>query len=126
MYYVAYQAGALNGALAWYTIISFACKERLEQIQRSASRIIYPDMCHGDRFPLLNSFIFGVYPNLFKGISSSPGHLLNQIIVFNNYLSFSYKTGTCSVHHLYMAHNHKISNSFPVFHEDLNNGKFYT
>ena len=69
----------LYGAPAWHSILTSTSKDKLELVQGSASRIIYPDLCHEERLallslPLLNNFIFSICANHFKSISAIPNH----------------------------------------------------
>ena len=76
----------LYGAPAWHSILNSTSKDKFELVQRSASRIIYPDLCHEERLallslPLLMDSIFSIYANHFKSISADPNHpLFNRVI----------------------------------------------
>ena len=66
----------LYGAPAWHSLLSVSSKEKLESIQRSATRIITPDLCHIESLdflsiPLLNDFIFSSCAKHFERISIS-------------------------------------------------------
>ena len=71
---------------AWHSILNSTSKDKFELVQRSASRIIYPDLRHEERLallslPLLMDSIFIIYANHFKSISADPNHpLFNRVI----------------------------------------------
>ena len=71
---------------AWHSILNSTSKDKFELVQRSASRIIYLDLCHEERLallslPLLMDSIFSIYANHFKSISADPNHpLFNRVI----------------------------------------------
>ena len=107
----------LYGAPAWHSILNSTCKDKLELVQRSASRIIYPDLCHEERLallslPLLNDFIFSICANHFRSISANPNHPLFNRIIFNNLKRSSRVTNTCSVYRPEIARTQKRSKSF--------------
>ena len=79
----------LYGSPAWYTLLSQTCKDSLELIQRSATRVILPDLDYDDRLvqlglPTLNSFIFTHCQNHFSKIRNDSSHPLFSRIVFND------------------------------------------
>ena len=77
------------GSPAWYTLLSQQSKDTLEAIQRSATRIIFPDHTYDDRrcmltVPSLNDFIFSLCQNHFDKILTDQSHPLFPRITMNN------------------------------------------
>ena len=71
-----------------YTIPSDQCKVKLESIQRSATRVIFPDLAYEDRLellmlPTLNDFIFSICKKHFDRICSNPDQPLYTQITFS-------------------------------------------
>ena len=79
----------IYGARAWFTILSDQCKEKLESIQRSATRVIFPDLAYEDRLELLvlqtlSDFVFSNCKRYFNRICPNPDHPLYTRITFND------------------------------------------
>ena len=79
----------LYGAPAWHSILNSTNKDKLELVQRCASRIIYPDLCHEEKLallslPLWNDFIFSICSNHIKSISANPNHPLFNRLIFRD------------------------------------------
>ena len=121
----------LYGAPAWHSLLSLSSKEKLESIQRSATRIITPDMCHKDRLdflsiPLLNDFIFSSCAKHFERISSNQLHPLFSRINFNNLKRSSRAKSVCSTYRPEISRTQKRSKSFFQYYmRFFNNGNIY-
>ena len=75
-------------APAWYTLLSNTNKQRLERIQRSATRIITPDIDYDERLtilqlPYLNDFLFDLAHSHFLKIMDNQRHPLFSRLSFN-------------------------------------------
>ena len=75
-------------APAWYTLLSNHNRERLERIQRSATRVIHPDLCYEERLlqlllPKLNDFMFRLSYSHFDKILANDTHPLHDRLIFN-------------------------------------------
>ena len=75
-------------APAWYTLLSNTNKQRLERIQRSATRIITPDIDYDERLtilqlPYLNDFLFDLAHSHFVRIMDNQRHPLFSRLSFN-------------------------------------------
>ena len=108
------------GAPVWYTLLSDTCKRKLEGIQRSATRVIFPDMDYDERLsvlcmPLLQDFIFGLCSKHFFKISNNPQHPLFERVVRNNCKQSSRQTNTRSTYRPDRARTQKRSKSFFQF-----------
>lgn len=81
---------ACYAAPAWFTLLSDNNKERLERIQRSATRIIYPELCYAERLdmlslPLLADFMFKLSYTHFIKIKKNSSHPLHDRLIFNHH-----------------------------------------
>ena len=77
------------GAPVFYQFLSATTKDRLEKVQKSATKIIYPDLPFDDRLTLLdlhslNDFIFSLSVSHFKRIANNENHPLHNRVIFNN------------------------------------------
>jgi hypothetical protein len=73
---------------AWYFLLSDKDKERLEKVQRTATRIILPELDYFSRLSTLNllmlsDFIFDLSQSLFNRIANNPKHPLHSRITIN-------------------------------------------
>ena len=67
----------------WY---SDTCKQKIEPVQRSDTRVIYPDYHYSERLwlPKLNSYVFDLQSKHFSKIADRPEHPLFSQITRNN------------------------------------------
>ena len=84
---------------AWYTLLSQQCKETLESVQKSATRIIFSDLSYDDRrcmlaVPVLNDFILSLCQNHFDKIVADHTHPLFSRITMDNCKTFTRATTT--------------------------------
>ena len=84
-------------APAWYTLLSKFDQERLEKVQRCATRVILPDLEYPKRLdvldlPTLHIFIHNLSQRLFSKIASDVTHPLNSRILVNSNRTSSRKT----------------------------------
>ena len=75
-------------APAWYFLLSKSDQERLEHVQRHATRIILPDSNYLERLEtlelsMLSSFIYDITKNLFCKIVNNSKHPLHNRINVN-------------------------------------------
>ena len=116
------------GSPAWYTLLSKQCKETLESVQRSATRIIFPDLSYDDRrcmlaVPVLNDFIFSLCQNHFDKIVADHTHPLFSRITMNNCKTSTRATTTFRPE---KARTQKRAKSFFQFYMRFsNNGNIY-
>ena len=108
------------GAPVWYTLLSDTCKRKLEGIQRSATRVIFPDLDYDERLsflcmPLLQDFVFELCSKHFFKLSYNPQHQLFECVVRNNCKQSSRQTNTRSTYRLDRACTQKQSKSFFQF-----------
>jgi hypothetical protein len=109
-------------APAWFFLLSEKDKDRLEKIQRTATRIITPNLEYVDRLnilemPLLSTFIFTLGHNHFYRILHNPNHPLhNRILVNTNRTSSRQPT----LFKAERARTSKRSNSFFNFFMSTN------
>jgi hypothetical protein len=73
---------------AWYFLLSDKDKERLDKVQRTATRIILPELDYSSRLstlnsPMLSDFIFDLSQSLFNRIANNPKHPLHSRITIN-------------------------------------------
>ena len=73
---------------AWFCMLSQTDKDRLERIQRSATRTIFPNNEYQDRLSLLHlptlcDFIFSLGERHFSRIVNDPDHPLFSRLIFN-------------------------------------------
>ena len=76
------------GATAWFSILSQHNKDRLEKIQRAATRIILPDISYPDRLndlclPSLEDYVNNTSLGYLTKIMSSENHPLHKHLLFN-------------------------------------------
>jgi hypothetical protein len=73
---------------AWYSLLSVQDQKRLESMQRTATRIVHPNMPYDTRLELLNlptlaNFIETLSQRFFRRISCNPEHPLFKRITIN-------------------------------------------
>ena len=73
---------------AWYCLLSQRDKDRLEKLQRSATKVILPEQDYNSRLAILNlttidDFICGISERLFNRIVNNPTHPLYERLCFN-------------------------------------------
>ena len=100
-------------APAWYTFLSSNNKIKLEKIQRTATRIIHPDISYEDRLLLLNipkfdDFISNTCASHFTKVARDKTHPLFSYIIF--YSKVSSRSGI--VYKPLKCRTSKRSNSF--------------
>jgi hypothetical protein len=103
---------------AWYNLLSEYSKSDLERIQRSATRIIYPDFSYDARLqlldlPTLGNFISHLSVNHFSRILDNACHPLFNRITFNQARTSS---RNCSKFRTAIARTDKFFNSFFQFY----------
>ena len=109
----------IYGAPAWYSLLSQQCKDKLESVQRTATRIMLPDLEYTDRLdilamPQLNNFIFDLCEKHFRKIRENPSHpLFNRIIV--NTCRTSSRTTGANIFRPAIYRTHKRARSFFQF-----------
>ena len=101
----------------WYIFISNNSKDTLEGIQRSATRIILPDITYEERLahlsiPVLNDFIFERCEVHFNNISEDENRPFYSRIVFNDLEISSREKKVSSRFHPAIARTQKRANSF--------------
>ena len=107
-------------------------KDTLECIQRSATRIILPDVTYEERLahlsiPALNDFIFECCEVDFNKISKDVNHPLYSRMVFNNLKISSREKNVSSTFRPAIARTQKKARSFfQFFMRFFNNRNIYT
>ena len=94
---------SLYRAATWSSLLSLSSKEKLQTIQRSATRIITPDLCDTDRLdflsaPLLTDYIFSRCAKQFERISSNRLHPQLRCTYFTNLKRCSCAQNVCSTY----------------------------
>lgn len=113
----------------FYQFLSVHAKSRLEKIQRTATKMILPDIPYQQRLRALNlltieHFIFQISSNVFKRIVLNPNHPLHSRIIFNSCKKSSRKAAT-SRFRPKKCRTQKYSKSFfPFFMSFFNNSIF--
>ena len=122
----------IYGAPAWYSLLSQQCKDKLEQVQRTATRIILhvPDFEYAHRLvilalPQLNDFIFDLCEKHFRKIRENPSHPLFNRIIVNTCRTYSRTTGA-NIFRPAISRTHKRARSlFQFFMCHSNNNHIY-
>ena len=76
-------------APSWFSFLSINNRDKLEHIQQTATRIIYPGECYTNRLmllriPRLTTFMFNLSQEYFNKIRGNSLHPLHSRITFNN------------------------------------------
>ena len=114
-------------APAWFCLLLNHDKNKLESIQRTATKIILPDVEYADRLkllgiPLLTDFMFFISANHFSSIRNNPSHPLHSRLSFNSSARKSARTNT--TFHPPKCRTQKRSNSFFNFFMTFYNNNF--
>ena len=122
----------IYGAPAWFTIMCKQSKDKLESIQRHATRVIFPHLAYDERLTelrmqTLRDFIFSICVNHFKRIEGDPSHPLFKCISFNHCKRSSRSRNTGTTHFRpSICRTKKRSNSFfQFFMTFFNNQRIY-
>ena len=106
-------------APAFYTLLSDNDKIRIERIQRTCTRVIFPDLEYDERIeklgiPMLNDFLHDLCAKHFCRIASNPCHPLFERINFNQRRTSSRRNAT--IYRPLKANTQKRAKSFFNFY----------